>query len=189
MLWRRFEVAAILDSCSRKLLALRVYDRRPTSEDMIQLVDQVIENEGASPRFVISDHGAQFRKQFRRACEQWGATHVRGKVGVWQLNAKIERIFRTLKAWQRRTWMVPRCQSVQNRLDAFRLWYNEHRLHASLDGRTPAERLRAANRSVPVRYTQKRGVIPEIRISRQSIRGDPRLYKLEIRVPEQRITA
>lgn len=189
VLWRRFEVAAVLDSFSRKLLALRVFDRRPTSEDLIQLVDRVVKDEGTSPRFVIIDHGAQFRKQFSRACEQWEATHVRGKVGVWQLNSKVERIFRTVKSWQRRTWMAPRCQSVQTRLDAFQLWYNEFRPHAGLDGCTPAEKVRAASHSVPVRYAQKGGVIPEIRVNRQSIRGDPRLYKLVIQIRERRIAA
>jgi len=108
VLWQRCEVAAVIDGCSRMLLALRAFDRRPTSADMIRLVGQVILDERAAPRFLNSDHGTQFRGRFQRVCQSWGATHVRGTVGVWQLNAEVERFFRTLKAWQRRAWMAPR---------------------------------------------------------------------------------
>jgi len=60
VLWCRFEVAAVLDGYSRKLLALRVFHHRPTSDDMIRLIGRCIRHEGRSPRFIISDHGAQF---------------------------------------------------------------------------------------------------------------------------------
>lgn len=82
--------------------------------------------EGRPPRFLISDHGSQFRSAFGRSCKRYRITHIRGSVGVWQLNAKVERFFRTLKTWQRRTWMAPSQRSILRRLDAFSEWYNEH---------------------------------------------------------------
>jgi len=135
-----------------------------------------------SPRIIISDHGAQFRNSFGRACEQRGIKHVRGKVGVWQLNAKIERFFRTLKAWQRRAWIAPNPRSVQRRLDAFCAWYNEYRLH-SAHGLTPNEAaMQIERRTEPMTIRQKGDVEPTIRVTRQSVRGDPRLFYLDIDV-------
>jgi len=182
VLWCRFEVAAVLDGYSRKLLALRVFHRRPMSADMIRLIGRCIRCEGRSPRFIISDHGAQFRKQFGSACEQWGIRHVRGKVGVWQLNAKIERFFRTLKAWQRMAWIVPNRRSVQRRLDAFRVWYNERRPHAAHELFTPNEAASLCSTHEPITLRQKGEVEPTIRVTRQSVRGDPRLFYLDIDV-------
>jgi len=182
VLWCRFEVAAVLDGYSRKLLVLRVFHHRPTSVDMIRLIGRCVRHEGRSPRFIISDHGAQFRNSFGRACEQRGIKHVRGKVGVWQLNAKIERFFRTLKAWQRRAWIAPNPRSVQRRLDAFCAWYNEYRLH-SAHGLTPNEAaMQIERRTEPMTIRQKGDVEPTIRVTRQSVRGDPRLFYLDIDV-------
>jgi len=180
VLGQRYEIAAVLDGYSRILLAIQVFDRLPTSTDMVRLIGRCVRDEGRSPRFIISDHGSQFRNQFGCACERWGITHVRGKVGVWQLNAKIERFFRTLKAWQRTAWIVPNRRSVQRRLDAFRVWYNECRLH-SAHGFTPSEAaMLIERRTEPMTILQKGDVEPTIRVIRQSVRGDPRLFYLGI---------
>lgn len=99
VLWRRFEVAAVLDGHSRKAIALRIFDHRPRTSDLASLLDEAMELERAVPRYLISDHGSQFRTGFTEHCQRLGIRHVRGKVSVWQLNAKVERFFRTVKQW------------------------------------------------------------------------------------------
>ena len=61
ILWLRFSVAAILDGFSRRLPCLRVYRRTPRARDMAALVRRVAKQFG-KPRFVITDHGTQFRR-------------------------------------------------------------------------------------------------------------------------------
>ncbi len=131
VLWKRFVIAAVLDGYSRKLLAIRAFARRPNTNAMNLLIKESVRRSEASPMLLISDHGSQFQRRFKEACEHQGIIHVRvrGKVRVWQLNGKIERFFRTLKSWMRSTWMIPSTDGMQRRLNAYRIWYNEHRVH------------------------------------------------------------
>lgn len=66
VLWFRIHVSAVQDGFSRRLLCLRVHLRTPRARDVVALVRTVARKLG-KPRFVISDHGPQFRQQFRSA--------------------------------------------------------------------------------------------------------------------------
>ena len=44
-----------------------------------------------TPRFVITDHGTQFRRQFRSAMKKMGIIPVQARVRAPYLNGKIER--------------------------------------------------------------------------------------------------
>ena len=72
----RFCVAAILDGFSRQLLFLRLYRRTPRACDMTALVCRAAKQFGR-PRFVITDHGTQFRRQFRMAMTKAGISRFR----------------------------------------------------------------------------------------------------------------
>lgn len=184
ILWKRFEIAAVLDGYSRKHLAFRVLNRRATTEDMTILIKDARDQTGTRPRFLISDRASQFREQFSEACRTQGIIHVRCKIRVWQLNGKIERFFRTLKSWLRPSCFIPTEVGIQERLEEFQHWYNECRVHGAHDAHTPNERLAGIKRD-PVRFTHGGGVEPTIRIDRQSARGDPKLFQLYIRVTGQ----
>ena len=73
LLWWKFTIAALMDGFSRKLLALKVYSRTARSRDMIQLLRSAVHQFG-QPRFIITDHGSQFRKVFKQAVEAMGIT-------------------------------------------------------------------------------------------------------------------
>ena len=107
VLWKRFEIAAVLDGYSRKLLGIRAFDRRVTTNGMVRLINNRSEQSGTTPRFLISDRGSLFRVQLTDACGAQGIVHVRFKVRVWQMNAKIERFFPTLKNWLRPSCLIP----------------------------------------------------------------------------------
>jgi transposase len=79
ILWLRFSIAAILDGFSRRLLCLRVYRCTHRARDMAALVRRVAKQFGR-PRFVITDHGTQFRRSFRTAMKKMGVTCVQGRV-------------------------------------------------------------------------------------------------------------
>ena len=188
VLWKRFEIAAVLDGYSRKLLTIKAFARRPNTNDMNLLLKETVKRSAATPRFLISDHGSQFRRRFKEACEQQGIKHVKGKVRVWQLNGKIERFFRTLKSWLRTTWMIPTRDGMQTRLNQYQIWYNEHRVHGAHQAHTPEDMIQGLDPN-PILYTVRGGIEPEIAVTRQSARGDPKLFRLEIRVKERKRAA
>lgn len=179
ILWWRFTVAAILDGCTRRLLALRVYARTPCSKHLAALVRRTARAFGP-PRFLISDHGSQFRKRFAAALKRLGTKHVRGRVRAPFLNGKCERMFRTFRTWWRFALPALTIRRLQGQLDIFRGWYNEQRVHAALNGGTHAEAWRGETIPPPVTFRACDHLEPEITISRRSWRGDPRLPILDL---------
>ena len=88
---------------------------------------------------LIADHGTQFRKKFHAAMTRQNIHHVRSRVRTPYLNGKVERAFRTFKLW----WRVILCgmnhAQIQRRLNDYQHWYNHHRPHSAIEGRTPDE--------------------------------------------------
>ena len=181
ILWFRFSVVAILDGFSRRLLCLHVYRRTPRARDLAALVRRVAKQFG-TPRFVITDHGTQFRQQFRTAMKKTGIIPVQARVRAPFLNGKIERAFRTFRVWWRLVLTGLTQRGIQRRLDQFGTWFNEQRPHSALQGRTPREAWqgRVLPEPVPIRARDQRQ--PQIEIRREHYHGDPRLPVLEISV-------
>jgi transposase InsO family protein len=186
-LGRRFHVASLLDGYSRKLLALKSYARTPTSIMMLALVRRAIGRFG-KPRFLVCDHGCQFRKWFRERLEsKLGVTPVSGKVRCPSFNGKVERFFRTFRAWSSKLLIAffadrtRTCRWLQRRLDVFRDWYNGSRHHQALGGRTPEEVWTGAVRPEPVAITA-RDPQPELGVHVKRFRGDHRLPVFNITV-------
>lgn len=188
VLWKRFEIAAVLDGCSRKILVIRAFLRRPNTNYMNLLIKNAVRISDATPQFLISDRGSQFCRRFKEACERQGVIHVKGKARVCQLNAKIERFFRTLKSWLRSIWMIPMTDGMQKRLDEYQIWYNEHRVHGAHHAHTPEYMIKGVDPN-PILYTVRGGNEPEIKVTRHSARGDPKLFRLEIRVKGRKRSA
>ncbi len=128
----RRQILAIVDGISRKIIAMRGYAKRPTSADLSKLVETSIGSSGVGPRFLITDHGSQFRGRFHGSVELLGVTHIRCQVRTWQLNSKVERGFRDVKGWAARSAMPLRVGAVQRRLNAYRVWHNRFRPHTAM---------------------------------------------------------
>jgi transposase InsO family protein len=114
--WVPFYVAGVLDGFSRKLLGLRVFRDAPSSMDIWKLVKGCLAEFGA-PRFLVTDHGCQFRARFRRLVEKRGIALVKGGKRSCQFNGKAERLIKTFKLWQRLTlfawkldWRIPEAE-------------------------------------------------------------------------------
>jgi transposase InsO family protein len=130
----RFHIAALMDGFSRRLVALNAYARTPTAMMMSVLVKRAVVAAGGAPRFIVTDHGTQFRSLFEHSLTSLAnTTIVRCRVHDFRLNGKVERFFRTMKEWARLTlfaWFADRqavARSMQKRLDTFARWFNEHR--------------------------------------------------------------
>ena len=179
ILWFTFFIAAILDGFSRKILALKVYRRTLRARNTASLVKQAAAKHG-SPKFIITDNGSQFRKQFGKAMRRRKIRQVRTRVRAPFLNGKIERVFRTLKLWQRLVLMGLAAWNIQRRLDSFMNWYNTFRPHSALGFRTPEEAFAGKVPPKPVPIRARDGPTIQIEIARRKHRGDPHLPTPEI---------
>jgi hypothetical protein len=150
---------------------------------MLSLVRSAIRKFGV-PRFLVTDHGSQFRSRFRQAVKQKGVAHVQGRVRCCQFNGKAERFFKSFRIWQRVTLFAWRLPSIQRKLDTFRSWYNAERSIYSLGCRTPDEIWAGANSpaatAVPMRENDP--VKPALSVKRHPYHGDSNLIQLDIQI-------
>jgi hypothetical protein len=160
----------------------------PKTTDMLSLVKEAIETFG-KPRFLVTDHGGQFQKQFKKAIERRGIAHVQGPPRRPQFDGKVERFFRTLKLWQRMAMLFLGPSSVQLRLDGFRTWYNQERCHQSLNGLTPEEVWTKTKRAAPLRYLARANVQPVFHVRRGNHANDPNLPIFDIQITRVRKAA
>ena len=181
VLWFRVHVSAIQDGFSRRLLCLRVSLRTPRARDMVALARSVARKFG-KPRFVITDHGPQFRQQFRSAVRDRGIIPVQARVRAPYLNGKIERVFRTLRVWWRLVLTGLTKRSIQRRMDDFKDWFNEIRPHSALGGLTPQEAWEGRCLPAPVPVRARDQLQPGIAIHRRHHLGDPRLPIVDLSV-------
>ena len=181
ILWFRFTVAAILDGFFRRLLSLRVYRRTPQARDMVALVRRICKESG-KPRFIITDHGTQFRRQFRSAMRKMGIQPVQARVRAAYLNGKIERAFQTFRVWWRLVLTGLTQGDIQRRLDVFENWFNEHRPHSALHGLTPREAWEGHGPAERIPIRARDSARRHIEVSRGNCQGDPRSPVIEISV-------
>ncbi|MEQ9460901.1 MAG: DDE-type integrase/transposase/recombinase [Phycisphaeraceae bacterium] len=174
VLWLRFEIAAILDGFSRKIIAIKLFKASPTTPQMVALIDEVSRSTGG-PRYLVTDRGGQFQKSFRHELGRRGIEHARGRAQTWQFNAKVERLFWSMKRWWRVSLIIPNTEAIQKRLNAYATWHNRFRPHAALGWLTPHEAALGASPPAPLRYTEGGDIQPEIKVKRKNVRGDPRL--------------
>jgi hypothetical protein len=122
-------------------MRITAFKAPPTSEAVQNFLDGAIEEVGTAPKYLISDKGKQFWcPEFKDWCERKDITPRFGAVGKKGSIAVIERFIRSLKRECLRVILVPLGeQAILRELALFADWYNEHRLHSGLDGRTPAE--------------------------------------------------
>jgi hypothetical protein len=93
------------------------------------------------PRQLICDRDGQFDcRGFRRWCRRRGIKVRYGAVGKQGSIAVVERTIRTLKELLRLLVLVPfRMAAFRKELLMIVEWYNAHRPHSTLGGRTPDE--------------------------------------------------
>jgi putative transposase len=98
---------------------------------------------GFSFNTVQSDNGAEFGRQFQEGLEQQGMAVRHSRPYRPNDNAHIERFNRTLRQECVGQYMSSHYtdQQVQLKLDTFLDYYNNNRVHLSLQCRTPAEYL------------------------------------------------
>ena len=144
-------LGAIMDHHSRRIMGITLFCREPTSQAMRAFLGRTIHATGITPRHLVTDQGPQFTcKKFEPWCQRKGIRPRFGAIGEHGSIAVIERLILTLKQGIAWLTLVPlRRRAFLRELRYLAAWYNSHRPHMTLGGRTPDEvyhRLRPMNR-------------------------------------------
>ena len=135
-------LGVVVDHFSRRVTGFAAFDKEPSSQQVRLLLGRAIAAAGEAPRHLVCDRGGQFDCDgFRRWCRRKGIQPPRyGAVGKHGSLAVIERLILTLKLLLRSLPHVPLRREPFRREVALAIgWYNEHRPHTTLCGKTPNE--------------------------------------------------
>jgi putative transposase len=134
-------VACVVDHYSRCVMGFAVFWKEPKSIDIRRFLGGVAAKAGASPRYIVSDKGRQFDcVDFRAWCERRKISPRYASTGSLRATAVVERFVRSLKdEWLRRIQVPFRRDAMQRELAWYKRWFEEHRPHQALEGRTPRE--------------------------------------------------
>jgi putative transposase len=135
-------VAVVVDHFSRRIINVGVFPKQPNCRAICAFLGRTIRAANATPRYLVCDRDSIFDcKAFRRWVKRKGIRPPRyGAVGKHGSIAVVERLIRTIKDQCTRRVLVPlHREAFRTELLSFVTWYNEHRPHTTLGGRTPNE--------------------------------------------------
>lgn len=136
---RRFQYTAIDDAT--RIRALKIYEKH-TQANAIDFVDYVVEKFPFRIHTIRTDNGHEFQAKFHWHVEDLGMVHSYIKVRTPRLNGKVERSHSTdhQEFYQLLTYTDD--VDLNKKLEEWESFYNYHRPHRSLKGKTPYEVLR-----------------------------------------------
>ena len=134
-------VMVVIDHYSRRIMGFDVFEQQPTASDVGSTLGRISEENGTKPKHLVSDQGTQFvANEFRGWCKANDVKQRFGAIGKHGSIAVTERVILTYKDGCTRRILVPISRSEMIReTQLFFEWYNEHRPHMSLNGKTPNE--------------------------------------------------
>jgi transposase InsO family protein len=122
-------------------MGFEVFAKEPKSADVQRLLTRITKEVDSVPHYVVSDKGSQFdSRDFRAWCTRRGIKARYASAGSLRASAMVERFIRSLKdEWLRRILIPPRADAMRRELTRYTLWFETHRPHQGIDGRTPLE--------------------------------------------------
>jgi transposase InsO family protein len=135
--FRSIVVGAVLDSCSRKALALRVWRTEPNAAGACLLLRDAIQAHG-SPGWLVSDRGRQFRSErFRTLLARQGIRRRFAALGDPNLS-RIDRYWRAMKdEFARGLFLFKPLRALERQLRGYARWHATERPHQGLGHRAP----------------------------------------------------
>ncbi len=135
-------LAVVVDHFSRRVMGTAVFHKQPSGRQVRDFLAGTIRDAKARPKYIVCDKGSQFWCQgFKRWCKRRKIRPRFGAIGKHGSIAVIERFIRSLKSEGLRRILIPlNIRRMQQELAAVVGWYNTHRPHTWLGGRTPEER-------------------------------------------------
>jgi transposase InsO family protein len=137
---KRYQYTAIDDAT--RIRALQIFAQH-NQDAAIQFMNYVIEKFPFRINTVRTDHGHEFQARFHWHVEDQGIKHVYIKARTPQLNGKVERSHRTDQTEFYQLLTYTDDVDLNAKLEAWESFYNYHRPHISLNGKTPYEEMRS----------------------------------------------
>lgn len=136
---RRFQYTAIDDAT--RIRALRVYSKH-TQANAIDFLDYVVSKFPFRIKYVHTDNGHEFQSKFHWHAGDCGIIHRYIKPASPHLNGKVERSHLTdhQEFYQLLSYSDDR--NLRRQLSEWEAFYNYHRPHMALKGKTPYEILK-----------------------------------------------
>ena len=135
-------VAVVMDHASRRAMGGGVFAKRPDCRAVCTFLGRVIGQVGLAPKYIICDRDSIFDcEAFRRFVKRKGIKPPRyDAIGQHGSIAVVERLLKSLKDECTRRILIPyQRDACRRELLSFIDWFNEHRPHTTLGGRTPNE--------------------------------------------------
>ena len=135
-------VLVAVDHFSRRAMGVGVFANRPDCRAVCTSLGRTLRRVRATPKYIVCDRDSIFDcDAFRRWVKRKGIRPPRyGAVGMHGSIAVVERFILTLKQMLHQIPLIPlRRESFRCELVAIAQWYNEHRPHMTLGGKTPNE--------------------------------------------------
>ncbi len=135
-----FKLVVVLDLFSRFPLAFGIFQKEPTANQVLDVLDRAMRRHGR-PRHFVSDQGSQFTAAvFRETLDALSIGQRFGAIGQYGSIAIIERFWRTLKELLGiRLWPPLSAAHLEARTELALTYYSTLRPHQGLGGATPAE--------------------------------------------------
>ena len=134
-------LGTVEDLFSRRILGFALSDTYPTAELAQAAVNMAVAIRGGNVGGVIfhADRGSQYTAEaFTKACRRLGIVQSMGRVGSALDNAAAESFFSTLQQERiNNRRYVTRTQARHDIANWIHTWYNQHRLHSTLDMTSP----------------------------------------------------
>ncbi|MCA9591607.1 MAG: transposase [Myxococcales bacterium] len=178
-------LACVVDHASRSVVGWSVHRVEPSARDVCAMLDAACERAGRGPTHIVSDRGAQFQGAYREWCARRGTKARFGALGEHGSIAIIERFFGSLKRemWRVLPLVPSRLAAIEQHVAAYVEWYDAHRPHQALGGRTPREvcegaRVKVTRLEPRARYPARRGakrIKAPLVLRTERLRGQPHL--------------
>jgi transposase InsO family protein len=134
-------IAVVIDHFSRRVMGFAVFKGKPDSHEVRSFMSRAFHKTGKVPKHIILDrdkifdcHGFKEWCRERKIYPRFGAVGKHGSIAI------IERFFRSLKSDGTRKSKIPlRLNAMRQEIASYIGWYNQHRPHSGLQGRTPDE--------------------------------------------------
>lgn len=132
------KLIAFIDDHSRYLVHAEFFEHATAENSILAFENAILKN--GTPKEIITDNGSHFTNTHNRGdpnhiftqfCELNNVKHILGRPSHPQTNGKIERWFGTYKKEYDERF---------NNINEFVKFYNEKRIHQSLNYKVPAER-------------------------------------------------
>ncbi|MDD2710642.1 MAG: DDE-type integrase/transposase/recombinase [Verrucomicrobiae bacterium] len=136
-----WHIALVIDHFSRQIVGMRIFKNQPSSIQIQEFLDQLIQRIGQTPRHLVSDKGPQFWcDEFEAWCKSKKIRPRFGAIGQHGSIAVVERAIRSLKHEHLRRILIPlRPEEMERSLALYAQWHNRHRPHQHHGGYTPHE--------------------------------------------------